>query len=608
MLRVILERCRSGMSLPTLLRRVPAVLLGLALMLTMPCKVLAGDGEIESALRIIEVAEARIDSLLRALDDQPTEHRDALHFRVDERLLALINELDAKALEIARADAEVQQSEEVLALIDAMNRMIGLALLRVDRITERISEAREDITEFDPGLRSAVAESFVQEQQMLRNRYLQILIQHLGVLETFSEQTAFAEVIGDTPQRLRLGLEREVDLLAERTAGQIRLDAGTLIELRSRLAEAPLDSELGRAVEAVQRKQSRSLDGLEATVALLESLGLESAKYRALILRQRGVIGIELLQRKVFARVMRDQIETTQQRIISTGPNLILRTVIFLLILVVAWVLAELARRLLRRFLSLRVVSLTRLSGEVLVSVVGIVVFLFGLLLALSSLGVSVGPMLAGLGIAGIILGFALQDSLSNLASGAMILLYQPYDVDDHVRVGDVEGIVKKMNLVATTVTTFDNQVLVVPNKNIWGGTIVNHTASKVRRVDIEVSFSYDEDIDFVEQVLLEEMRAEPRVLPRPEATVHIGRWDDSSVTMMAKPWVRTADYWVTMRALIKRFKQRFDAEGIQIPFPQRDVHVYEHGTPPDKPKRRIRRTGDQPDDTSPPGQDEGET
>ncbi len=442
---------------------------------------------------------------------------------------------------------------------------------------------------------------------MLRNRYLQLLIQHLQVLETLSEQPVFDEAIGTGPQELRDNLEAEVDLLAERAAGQIRLDATTLIELRSRLAEAPLDQDLDRAVQAVQRKQSRSLDSLEATVGLLEALGLDAAEFRALIVRQRGVIGIELLQRQVFARVMRDQLETAQQRVVSTGPNLILRTLIFLIILAVAWVLAGLARKLMRAFLSIRHVTLTRLSGEVLVSVIGIVVFLFGLIVALSSLGVSVGPMLAGLGIAGIILGFALQDSLGNLASGAMSLLYQPYDVDDHVRVGDVEGIVKKMNLVATTITTFDNQVLVVPNKSIWGGTIVNHTASRVRRVDIEVSFSYDEDVEFVEEVLLEEMAAEPRVLNSPEATVHIGRWEDSSVTMMAKPWVRTADYWGTLRALTKRFKQRFDAEGIQIPFPQRDVHVYEHGAPPEKPKRRLRRArpADQTEDDSPPSPDE---
>ncbi len=580
--------------------------LGLMLILLFsPVVIWAQTGELEDTLNQLQAAEERIGSLLKAVDEQPEEHRDALLFRIDERFLALIAELDAKALELAESDAEALDSETAQDLIEAMDRVLEMALARVNQISQRIAEAREEISEFDTTMRGSVAESFIQEQQMLRNRYLELLIEHLQVLETLKEQRAFADAIGQAPTELRKDLEAEVDLLAERTVGQIRLDATTLIELRSRLAESPLDQNLETAVQAVQRKQSRSLDSLEATVRLLEALGLETSEFRALIVRQRGIIGIELLQRQVFARVMREQLETAQQRLISNGPNFILRSVIFLVIVGAAWVLARLARRLMRAFLQFRHVTLTRLSGEVLVSVIGVLVFLLGLILALSSLGVSVGPMLAGLGIAGIIIGFALQDSLGNLASGAMILLYQPYDVDDHVRVGDVEGIVKKMNLVATTITTFDNQVLVVPNKNIWGGTIVNHTASRVRRVDIEVSFSYDEDIDFVEQVLLEEMAAEPRVLKSPEATVHIGRWDDSSVTMMAKPWVGTADYWSTLRALTKRFKQRFDAEGIKIPFPQRDVHVFEHGKPPERPERPARRTEDRSEDGAPPGESE---
>ena len=592
-------------------KRGLALALGLALTLLPVLTAWADEAQLAADLTRFQKGEARIEGLLEALEEQAPEHRDALRYRIDQRLLDLIVDLDAVALRLAEAEPELQRSPAAQELIVIMDRVLRLAGVRVQDISDRITEARAEITEFDPGLRSSVQESFVQQQQLLRNQYLRELIEHLQVLENLSQRPAFAEAFDISHQRLREVLEAEVDLLAERTAGQIRLDTTTLVELRSRLAEAPLDPDLGRAVDAVQRKQSRSLDSLQAAVELLEMLNLDAAEYRALIVRQRGVIGIELLQRQVFAKVMRDQLESAQQRLVSAGPNMLLRAVIFLIILVLAWLLAGLARKLMRAFLSIRHVTLTRLSGEVLVSVIGIVVFLFGLIVALSSLGVSVGPMLAGLGIAGIIIGFALQDSLSNLASGAMILLYQPYDVDDHVRAGDVEGIVRKMNLVATTITTFDNQVLVVPNKSIWGGTIVNHTASRVRRVDIEVSFSYDEDIDFVEQVLIEEMAAEPRVLSKPEATVHIGRWDDSSVTMMAKPWVRTADYWSTLRALTKRFKQRFDAEGIQIPFPQRDVHVYEHGTPPDKPKRSsraLRPGGRSEENESPPGPDEQES
>lgn len=548
---------------------------------------------------------SQVERLLDALAEQPAEHHDAILFRLDERLLSLLADLDAKLGELAAAADAARDSELRDDATGQIRRILDLSLTRIESISGRIASAREEVGEFEEGVRSTVAESFIQEQQLLRMRYLQTLVSSLDLIEALVERSDLGAAEAEIAAGLRPWLEEKAELLAERTVGQIRLDSATLLELRGRQAEDPLDEELGRAVRVVQRKQTRSLNSLDSIVLIADQLGLDTADYRALILQQRGLIGVEILQRQVFMRVMRGQLESLQQAVLATGPNLVLRTVIFLLVLAFAWLLARAVRVAVRALLRFSRVSITRLTGEVLISVSGIVVIIIGILMALAALGVSVTPMLAGLGIAGIILGLALQDSLSNLASGAMILIYQPYDVDDHVRVGDVEGIVKKMNLVATTITTFDNQVLVVPNKNIWGDNIINHTASQVRRVDIEVAFSYDEDIDFVEQVLMEEMQADASVLSTPEPAVHIGRWDDSAVTMMAKAWVATADYWPTLRTLTKRFKQRFDAEGISIPFPQRDVHLYDHGTSPEKPRRRVETQApdrSEPGDAATPG------
>ena len=572
------------------------------------------DAELDALLERQALELAQVERLLEAIERQPVEYHDALLWRLDERLLRLLAGLDEKLIELASAmalpaaEAGPLDEEKILAARGQTERILALSLRRVNAITERIAEEREEVGEFDEGLRSNIAESFIQEQQLLRMRYLQTTVGSLELIERLAAAGGLDEQNAELAGRLRPWLEAQALLLAERMAGQIRLDTNTLVELRSRQVEDPLDSELARAVRVLQRKQSRSVNSLDATLGLLDQLGLDTAEYRVLIVQQRGMIGVELLQRQVFSRVMRDQLDSLQQTLVTTGPNLVLRAVVFLTILLLAWLLARLVRVVLRALLDRGSVRITRLSGEVLLSVSGMVVFLFGLMVGLSTLGVSVGPMLAGLGVAGIILGFALQDSLSNLASGAMILLYQPYDVDDHVRVGDVEGVVKRMNLVATTIATFDNQVLVVPNKNIWGDNIVNHTASRVRRVDIQVSFSYDEDIDFVEQVLMEEMKAHDRVLSTPAPTVHISRWDDSAITMMAKPWVRTADYWSTLRALTKRFKQRFDAEEISIPFPQRDIHLYEHGKPAERRQRRTKTRDDAPasrTDKAPPGAEE---
>ena len=311
---------------------------------------------------------------------------------------------------------------------------------------------------------------------------------------------------------------------------------------------------------------------------MLNRLGMDSTEQRALLLQQRGLIGIDLLERQVFFTILRDQFERLQRTLVRGGPNFLLRATIFLLVLGTAILLAHLVRRTVR-FLTEKT-QFNRLAAAILISVAWVAVIITGFILALATLGVSITPLLAGFGVAGIVLGFALQNSLSNLAGGAMILLYRPYDVDDHIEIASVSGRVKKMNLVATTINTFDNQVLVVPNNKIWGDTITNFTASKVRRVDVEASFSYSDDIDKVEAILTDILEQHELVLSKPEPAVHMGLMKDSCVTMVLKGWVKTEDYWPTMRSIRREVKRRFDAEGVSIPYPQVDVHFHSAGVP----------------------------
>ncbi|MEZ5502915.1 MAG: mechanosensitive ion channel family protein [Halioglobus sp.] len=147
---------------------------------------------------------------------------------------------------------------------------------------------------------------------------------------------------------------------------------------------------------------------------------------------------------------------------------------------------------------------MSTLFKDTLASVSSGVVMVIGIMIALSQVGISLGPMLAGLGVAGFIVGFALQDTLGNFAAGSMILLYRPYDVDDYVEVTGAAGLVKKMSLVSTTIATVDNQTLVVPNSKIWGDVIKNVTAQSTRRVDLLFSIGYDDDIELAERVLRE--------------------------------------------------------------------------------------------------------
>jgi small conductance mechanosensitive channel len=212
---------------------------------------------------------------------------------------------------------------------------------------------------------------------------------------------------------------------------------------------------------------------------------------------------------------------------------------------------------------------------------VGRLVMLLGLIIALSQMGIDLGPILAGLGIAGFIVGFALQDTLANFAAGAMILAYRPFDVGDSVEAAGVTGKVKDMNLVSTRILTFDHQTLIVPNNKIWGDVIRNVTAQPTRRVDMVFGISYEDEVPKAERILTEIVTAHEKVLDDPEPVIKVHTLNESSVDFVVRPWARTGDYWDVYWDITREVKMRFDEERISIPFPQRDVHLITQGGGP---------------------------
>jgi small conductance mechanosensitive channel len=245
-----------------------------------------------------------------------------------------------------------------------------------------------------------------------------------------------------------------------------------------------------------------------------------------------------------------------------------------LLILFVAVQLGKLAQNLTDRALGSSRVHMSNLLRRMIVSSVRNLIVILGILLAITQLGISLGPLLAGLGIAGFIIGFALQDTLSNFASGVMILMYRPFDVGDVVDAGGVSGKVNHMSLVNTTFMTLDNQRLIVPNNLIWQSVITNVTAQRVRRIDLMFGISYEDDIEKAEKILQGIVDEHEAVLDKPEPVIKVHELGDSSVNFIVRPWVRTSDYWNTYWDVTRAVKIRFDEEGISIPYPQRDVHV----------------------------------
>ena len=199
----------------------------------------------------------------------------------------------------------------------------------------------------------------------------------------------------------------------------------------------------------------------------------------------------------------------------------------------------------------------------------------FVVLAALGQLGVQTTSFIAVLGAAGLAVGLALQGSLSNFASGVMIIIFRPFKIGDYVEGGGVSGGVKAIHIFTTTLTTPDNKRVIVPNSKMMGDNITNYSAEGTLRVDLTASISYGDSIDKAKAVLLDLLAKDHRVLKDPAPFVGVSAMAESSVDFAVRPWVKVEDYWDVFFALNEAIKKRFDAEGLSIPFPQRDVHIY---------------------------------
>ena len=255
------------------------------------------------------------------------------------------------------------------------------------------------------------------------------------------------------------------------------------------------------------------------------------------------------------------------------GVSFAINLVVAILILVVGAFAIKLIRAATAKALS-KVNRMSKLLSDFLVSVVSKTCWAVLALLVLQRLGVNVGPLVAGLGVTGFIIGFAFQETLGSFAAGMMIALNQPFKVGDYVVAGGVEGAILELNMMATVFATADNKKVVVPNKVVWGSAITNFSALGKRRVDTKISVAYGADIRKAVQIAAETLRSIPGVLTDPAPAVAVASLDDSAVVINLRPWAKCEDYWAVYSAAQEEVKKAFDKNGIAIPFPQIDVHM----------------------------------
>jgi small conductance mechanosensitive channel len=243
-----------------------------------------------------------------------------------------------------------------------------------------------------------------------------------------------------------------------------------------------------------------------------------------------------------------------------------------LIIIIGRWISRRISR-LLGRLLEKNNVDVTLVRfAENLIYYALIVVVVIA---AVGQLGINTTSFLTIVGAAGLAIGLALKDSLSNFAAGVMLILFRPFRLGDFVEAGGVAGTVHGITMFNTILNTPDNQQVIIPNGIITSNVITNVTANDTRRVDLVIGISYSDDIAKAKEIVSDLLQKEKRVLSDPAPVIAVSELADSSVNLVVRPWVKTGDYWTVRFDLTEEIKNNFDEAGISIPFPQQDVHLY---------------------------------
>jgi small conductance mechanosensitive channel len=248
-------------------------------------------------------------------------------------------------------------------------------------------------------------------------------------------------------------------------------------------------------------------------------------------------------------------------------------------VLVVGMMVAKIIRRGVTR-------SLTKGAlDETLVPFVSNLVYYtlvaFVVIAVITMLGIPTTSFIAVLGAAGLAVGLALQGTLSSFAAGVMLLVFRPFRVGDYVEAGGTEGVVTEVGVFATSLDSLDNVHIVLPNAAVWGQTIKNFTSNAARRNDMTIGVSYTDDIARAKEVILQTLKDDPRVLEKPAPLVAVQDLGESSVDFLVGPWCEPGHYWDLRFDLFEQIKGRLEANGCTIPFPQRDVHLFQEKTSP---------------------------
>ena len=482
-------------------------------------------------------------------------------YKLRKRIMDDIHQLADALLELEKSGPEPELRGQVEDIFSGVTQRLWF---HIDRIRGEIDKIRARRIEAKTEERSAIENDVAYFTRHL-NTFYEIGIAHITKMKQVGMD------FKETQEKFIGVLYDRVDELS----GRLELALARIDELEIRLKETPDDTNVVKLLIAAKKSLDTNTAGMDVVLGLMETLELETAVYRTQLVTATRDISSGLLDTDVAVSLLGRTLKKVTDWLVDSGPKYLVKLLFLVSILFVFRFATRIVRKGLEKALDASNLNLSQLAHRMIVSITSNLVMLFGILVALSQLGISLGPLLAGLGVAGFIVGFALQDTLGNFAAGVMILLYRPYDMGDLIDVGGVFGKVDKMSLVSTSLLTLDNQLFVVPNSKIWGDVIKNVTAQDTRRIDMVFGISYSDDIPKAESILEDILQSHDKVLDTPESMVRLHTLGASSVDFVVRPWVKVDDYWDVYWDVTRTVKLRFDEEGVSIPFPQRDVHVY---------------------------------
>jgi len=499
-----------------------------------------------------------------------------------EAQLAVAEGEDFESLSLRKLDKRA----ELLAVLTEMSKRISVRRSEGENAAKLLGDFRGELLATGKVLRAEIDgyekrfDSRNRERDNLTSAGIKAYVQGSKQIDAGIENLGrYADLV----ERMGFGAQPSVEYLREKTqqraellAGRVRLAAELETETKKLLAARVDDPELKLRLALIGEKLAADTTSLRKIIAVADRYGIDISGYQKLLIKTTGQIGTGVLNKDVVLGLLHDWWGSSLVMLSKNSGSILFKVIILISLLLLFRLLAAFVGRVVRRSVQSSKVSVSVLMQDMLVSMASRLVLLIGLLIALAQIGVSLGPVLAGLGVAGFIVGFALQDTLGNFAAGMMILVYRPYDVGDFVEAAGVSGLVKSMSIVSTTILTVDNQTLIIPNSKIWGDVIKNVTAQGERRVDMMFGISYSDSVEDAERLLHDIVTSNEKVLAEPAPVIRLHQLGDSSVNFIVRPWVKTADYWEVYWYVTKAVKLRFDAEGISIPFPQRDVHIHQ--------------------------------